>query len=189
MILHRIDDKEEAEEYGIETFPAMVYFDKVTQIRPSFHCSILFARGSQTCILGSWTPLTSWSGWQSRRREVTLRPSPMRFLLCWSGDDDDDDDDDDDEDGDDDDNRADGGKSHWSCLRRDSCNAHQVMMTMMLTMMTMTEQVEESHRDENDSNGDQFITKFCDRKHDDITVFFYDSAVKQERSAMCALNI
>ena len=32
MMLHRIDDKEEAEEYGIETFPAMVYFDKVTQL-------------------------------------------------------------------------------------------------------------------------------------------------------------
>ena len=33
MALPRIDDKEEAEEYGIETFPAMVYFDKVTQVK------------------------------------------------------------------------------------------------------------------------------------------------------------
>ena len=28
-IFCRIDDKEEAAEYGIESFPAMVYFDKV----------------------------------------------------------------------------------------------------------------------------------------------------------------
>ena len=39
-------------------------------------------------------------------------------------------------------------------------------------------------RYENYDNGsDQFITQSCDRKHDDITVFFYDSAVKQERLA------
>ena len=28
------------------------------------------------------------------------------------------------------------------------------------------------------------LTNFFCRKHDDITVFFYDSAVKQERSTM-----
>ena len=33
MMLNRIDDKEEAEEYGIETFPAMVYFDKVIELK------------------------------------------------------------------------------------------------------------------------------------------------------------
>ena len=39
MMLHRIDDKEEAEEYGIETFPAMVYFDKVTQLNKDVNTS------------------------------------------------------------------------------------------------------------------------------------------------------
>ena len=39
MMLHRIDDKEEAEEYGIETFPAMVYFDKVTQLKKDVNTS------------------------------------------------------------------------------------------------------------------------------------------------------
>ena len=64
MMLHRIDDKEEAEEYGIETFPAMVYFDKVTQLNKDVnsHLSNFPNRGSQTCIRGSWTPLTFSSG-------------------------------------------------------------------------------------------------------------------------------
>ena len=61
-MLHRIDDKEEAEEYGIETFPAMVYFDKVTQLKEDVTVSNFPTRGSQTCIPGNWTPLTSWSG-------------------------------------------------------------------------------------------------------------------------------
>ena len=61
-MLHRIDDKEEAEEYGIETFPAMVYFDKVTQLKEDVTVSNFPTRGFQTCIPGSWTPSTSWSG-------------------------------------------------------------------------------------------------------------------------------
>ena len=32
----RIDDKEEAAEYGIESFPAMVYFDKVDYSRTKY---------------------------------------------------------------------------------------------------------------------------------------------------------
>ena len=38
-MLYRIDDKEEAEEYGIETFPAMVYFDKVIQLKQNMTVS------------------------------------------------------------------------------------------------------------------------------------------------------
>jgi len=85
--LLRIDDKEEAEEYGIETFPAMVYFDK-------------------------------------------------RIPNLYSGE-----------------------------------------LDTVDILVWMTEQTEGSHIE---AVSDEILAMLI-RKHDDITVFFYDSAVKQER--------
>ena len=156
MALPRIDDKEEAEEYGIETFPAMVYFDKVTQVK-------------ERLDLFSFSPED---------------PKPLfwgaghRWHPCL-------------------DDRANGGKSHRGRLRRDPCHAHQVRMKplnmdvdlrwkdycntkttqhwkghFMSLILVQLVQCDVFYAD---------IDAFFHRKHDDITVFFYDSDVKQER--------
>ena len=52
MMLYRIDDKEEAEEYGIETFPAMVYFDKVTQLNKDVNASQIFLTEDPELVFG-----------------------------------------------------------------------------------------------------------------------------------------
>ena len=52
MMLYRIDDKEEAEEYGIETFPAMVYFDKVTQLNKDVNTSQIFLTEDPELVFG-----------------------------------------------------------------------------------------------------------------------------------------
>ena len=52
MMLHRIDDKEEAEEYGIETFPAMVYFDKVTQLNKDVNTPQIFLTEDPELVFG-----------------------------------------------------------------------------------------------------------------------------------------